>query len=314
MIRKFLLGLLLLAPLSVYPLLRDSVTPLHDCKGPQDELDLLAPDQHIALGCLSILPGQAFPGCIPWEAMRGMPIEEARALEERAKSLALVELAAKDPIEFLQQGLDRYTKEVQGYRCIFDKQEKVNGKLRPKETIRVHFREQPFSVHMEWLKGRERAFKSLFVEGENDNLIYVRVLHATLGLKLPKKVDADDVRATSRFPVTQFGMYLGAKDTVEHMRRAQEEGRLHVKYVGIERFLELGNRLCYKFVRTPYDPPEGLAKENLNELTIYIDAQTRLQVGSVLKDTEGKLIAEYYFREIELNPTFDEKQFTMDSL
>ena len=87
-----------------------------------------------------------------------------------------------------------------------------------------------------------------------------------------------------------------------------------MKYLGIERPKEVGNRLCYKFVRTPYDPPEGLAKENLNELTIYIDMQTMMQVGSVLKDMEGKLIAEYFFREIELNPTFDEKQFTMDAI
>ena len=120
--------------------------------------------------------------------------------------------------------------------------------------------------------------------------------------------------ATSRFGVDKFGMYLGAKDTVEYMAKAKQKGTLHIKYLGIERAKEVGNRFCYKFVRTPYETPEGLASEKLNELTIYIDTQTRLQVGSVLKDTDGKLIAEYFFRDIELNPTFDEKQFTMDSL
>ena len=314
MIRKFLFGLLLLAPLSIYPLLRDSDS--HDgyegdCT--QHQADPLTPDQHLALGCLSILPGQSFPGGIPWEAMRGMAIQETRIIEERAKSLALVELAENDPVEFLQQGLDRYSKEVQGYRCIFDKQEKVNGKLRPKESIRVHFREQPFSVHMEWLKGKDLAYKSLWVRGDNDDLLIVRALFSFGPIK-HRKIDADDVKATSRFPVTQFGMYLGAKDTVEYMAKAKAAGKLHVKYLGLERAKEVGNRLCYKFVRTPYDAPEGLAKENLNELTIYIDAQTRLQVGSVLKDTNGKLIAEYLFREIELNPKFDENQFTMDAI
>ena len=305
MIRKFLFGLLLLAPLSIYPLLRDSDS--HDgyegdCT--QHQADPLTPDQHLALGCLSILPGQSFPGCIPWEPMRDLGQQESRALEE---------LAQKDPVEFLQQGLNRYTKEVRGYRCIFDKQEKVNGKLRQKESIRVHFREQPFSVHMDWIKGEGRAVKSLYDAGENDNVLAVR-LSRIFPVILHKKLTDPEVVATSRFGVTKFGMYFGAKDTVDTMREAAKKNTLHVSYKGIERPKELGHRLCYKFVRTPYDSPEGLAKENLNELTIYIDMQTRLQVGSVLKDTNGKLIAEYLFREIELNPKFDENQFTMDAL
>jgi hypothetical protein len=39
-----------------------------------------------------------------------------------------------------------------------------------------------------------------------------------------------------------------------------------------------------------------------------------MQVGSVLLDAEGNLIAEYYFRDFELNPTFSEKQFTRENL
>lgn len=305
MIRKFLLGLLLLTPLSVYPLLRNNeARNEYDPFTTQPQADPLTPDQHLALGCLSILPGLPFPGCIPWEPMRDLGQQESRALEE---------LAEKDPVEFLQQALNRYAKEVHGYRCIFDKQEKVNGKLRQKESIRVHFREQPFSVHMDWIKGEGRAVKSLYDAGENDNVLAVR-LSRIFPVILHKKLTDPEVMATSRFGVTKFGMYFGAKDTVDTMREAAKKNTLHVSYQGIERPKELGNRLCYKFIRTPYDSPEGLAKENLNELTIYIDMQTRLQVGSVLKDTAGKLIAEYFFREIELNPTFDEKQFALDSL
>jgi hypothetical protein len=34
----------------------------------------------------------------------------------------------------------------------------------------------------------------------------------------------------------------------------------------------------------------------------------------VLKDSDGKLIAEYFFHDIHLNPTFTEKQFTQKAL
>jgi outer membrane lipoprotein-sorting protein len=46
------------------------------------------------------------------------------------------------------------------------------------------------------------------------------------------------------------------------------------------------------------------------KLTIWIDCDTLMQVGSDLRDADGEFIAEYYFRDIELNPKFDDKQFT----
>ena len=64
-------------------------------------------------------------------------------------------LAAEDPISFLEVCMTRYEKEVQGYRCIFVKQEKVAGKLRDKEKLLCYFREKPFSVHMRWLEGKD---------------------------------------------------------------------------------------------------------------------------------------------------------------
>ena len=39
-----------------------------------------------------------------------------------------------------------------------------------------------------------------------------------------------------------------------------------------------------------------------------------MQIGSVLKDTEGNLIAEYYFIDVKLNPEFSENQFTRSAL
>ena len=41
---------------------------------------------------------------------------------------------------------------------------------------------------------------------------------------------------------------------------------------------------------------------------------TLLQAGSLLRDSDGNIIAEYFFRDVELNPEFDEKQFTRDKL
>jgi hypothetical protein len=299
--RKLLLGLLLLAPLSFYPFLRDTGAENGRAKYIPQPPPPLTPDQHLVLGCFALLPGQSFPAVIPWEPYRKIGQQESHALEL---------LAETDPVEFLQLCLNRYEQDVRGYRCVFAKQEKVNGKLRKKERIFVHFREKPFSVHMEWLEGNDLlgAKRTLYAEGLTDGFLFART---TFGLVVPKKLDDPQVTATSRFPITQFGVASGARDTLKSMRAAKENGTLYISYEGIVRVKEVGDRLCYKFIRAPQVPPEA---EGVNELILYVDLQTHMQVGSVLLDTEGNLIAEYYFRDMDLNPSFDEKQFTRSSL
>jgi hypothetical protein len=129
---------------------------------------------------------------------------------------------------------------------------------------------------------------------------------------LTRPLDASDVKATSRFGIDKFGMHMGAQDTLQAIHAAQKAGTLHLKYEGIEKVSKAGDRLCYKLVRTPYTPPEE--KEGINELITYIDRATLLQVGSILKDAKGEFIGEYFFRDIELNPAFDEAQFTRKKL
>lgn len=301
--RKLLLGLLLLAPLGFYPALRDN--KVHSTIPDPPARNPLAEEAQVRLHSLALLPGNTFPGCMPWESLRRIGEDQSNKMEELVK---------KDPVAFLEYCLDRYTKEVQGYRCTFAKQERVNGTLRDYEVIRANFREKPFSVHMEWKEGLDLCFASMFVAGENDGCLLARsrVPPGFRGLVLKRPLDAADVKRTSRFGIDKFGMYCGAKDTLDAIHKAKEAGTLHLKYHGIEMVEKAGNRLCYKLVRTPYEPPE--AKEKINELTIFIDRATLLQVGSILKDEKGEFIAEYFFRDIELNPTFDEGQFTKKKL
>jgi hypothetical protein len=223
-------------------------------------------------------------------------------------------LAQKDPLQFLEQSLKSY-EDIQGYRCIFGKQERVQGKLLDPEVIRVHYRARPFSVHMQWLEGADACFASLFVEGENNGMLLARsrLLGGFPGPIFQKRLDSPEAKASSRFGMDRFGMEMGARDTIRAMRAAKERDKLFLKFEGIERVDKAGGRLCYKLVRTPYDPPESEG-EKLNELTIYIDRATLFQVGSILKDVKNELIAEYFFRDIEVNPTFHETQFTRKKL
>ena len=55
-------------------------------------------------------------------------------------------------------------------------------------------------------------------------------------------------------------------------------------------------------------------EEGISELTVYIDKETWLQLGSIIKGEEGRLIGEYFFRDIKINPHFEPGTFTREAL
>src|SRR5262245_43502409 len=147
MCRYCLLGLLLITPLVFYPFLRDSRTHIDVCPAPRND-NPLSEQAQIALHCFSAMPGPMMPASVPWDPLCRIALDKSKEMDK---------LVETDPVKFLELCLAQYPKNVQGYRCIFDKHEKVNGTMRDPEIIRAHFREKPFSVHMAWLDGADRA-------------------------------------------------------------------------------------------------------------------------------------------------------------
>jgi hypothetical protein len=252
---------------------------------------------------IAVPPSQPFPGSLPWLPLR----------EGDTKGVDF--LIHYHPLLFLEMCLDRYTQEVRGYSAKLIKRERVGGKLQPLEKVETFFREQPFSVFMNWLEGGvgfPPPQDVLYVKGENNDKLLARGRKlAYLAGVFEKDVHSEEVKKTGRYTIDEFGIYLGTERTVAAMRKAKERGTLHVTYQGLFKVPELADRECYKFVRTPYEPPED---EGVNELTIFIDKENWLQVGSILKDKDGNLIASYFFRDVKINPEFKNNQFTRAAL
>jgi len=222
-------------------------------------------------------------------------------------------LRQTDPLAFLEKCLQRTRAEVTGYTAIFRKREKLGGKLENPEEIQIAFSEKPFRVYMNWLSGARltTAKKLIYAAGENNGKLLALPTLPFLPI-LTKDIHGSEATSGSRYTVDQFGMGLGMERSIGSMTRAKARGQLHLKYHGEVQEPRVGDNItCYKFVRKPYEP---LEEDNLNELTIYVDKATGLQVGSVLKDDKGNLVAEYFFREVKLNPTFPDWQFTRAAL
>jgi hypothetical protein len=264
----------------------------------------------LSLFCI-LIPGMALRP----EPTESVPLANVKDDGSRLPSEArMEELARTDPIAFLQACIVRYNRQVHGYRCILHKRERLEGKLQDPEEIDVSFREDPFSVFFEWREGARKALRVLYVEGENkDQLVVKPKPIERLGLTIPLPVVTRDplgadARASGRYPLTEFGIAIGTRRTLYAMDKARKEHALHVEYLGLRKIKELDDRACYVFRRTGYRQPEE--SDGITELTFYVDKETWLQTGSILKGKGGQLLGEFFFRKVELNPTFPPDTFT----
>ncbi|MCI0683538.1 MAG: DUF1571 domain-containing protein [Gemmataceae bacterium] len=256
------------------------------------------------LGGLAFMTGAGFPGTVPWGPLDRVAKEGVFPLEI---------LLHYHPVLFLEECQARYKENVEGYTCTFYKQERVKGKLLNADKISIHFCDEPFSVHMHFLETAGRAHKVVYPDRGDRFKLAARGkgLGVTLPFIMTKDINSPDAKESSRFPINEFGIYKGTESTIASMRRAQARGELHVRYEGVFKVPELGDRECYKLVRTPYNPPE---LEGIYEYTLYIDKELLLQTGSVLRDSKGELIAQYWFSDVKLNPEFKDDQFTRNAL
>jgi hypothetical protein len=116
--------------------------------------------------------------------------------------------------------------------------------------------------------------------------------------------------------------------TREAWKRAKDRGD-RIEYLALESVAEAGGRTCHVLRRTcpgpeidsfaldeaPPADPEKVRKDGFTEVTLYVDADRRLQVGSRLTRDGGKeLVGSYFYRDLELNPELPADTFTMAAL
>jgi hypothetical protein len=258
--------------------------------------------------CFVLLPG----GPRAASADKQAPPSPRKAVPDDGAALpdnaAMTRLAKDDPVRFLETCLKRCDREVKAYRCTLVKRERLDGKLQREEVTAIAFRERPFSVLMEWKEGARLAQRVLYVKGANDDMLLVKPtgLASLIGV-VQRDPDGPDARKSGRYPLTEFGIKIAMERTLGSWLAARKDDALHVEYLGVHKLAEVGGRPCWALKRSGYKRPE---EDGITELTTYIDQETWLQVGSVVKGTDGQLLGTYYFRDIQLNPKFPADTFT----
>lgn len=264
------------------------------------------------------------------------------------------DLAKTDPVAMFAKCLARYQREVKGgFRCTLEKTEWVGGAARPTELIQLvacdefaHGKEP--AVRMIWNSGAPKdpfGFEiraTLLIESvreKSENGTTIMEKHYEITTYRPRaprstlavEVNGSRAKVHSRYCMRDCGLYRGLQRTYLAWKARAEREELHVRYLGKREEPKVGGRVCYVVQRTstvpeldpfevggqPESDPAIVERDGFNEVTVFIDAEHWMQVGTIIRRTDvnpPRLIGEYYFRDIELNPEFPPDTFTVEGM
>ena len=235
------------------------------------------------------------------------------------------ELARTDAVRMLEAGLTRYKREVPGgFRARLHKQERIAGTLHPPERVRIAVRNDPPAVSMIWEEGARKVFGSTLVgalypytdaKGAETDPAAMAVWRpgALLSWK-HVEVKGDSARGAARYCITDSGFAPAMLRTHAAWKRAKDRGDPAPAYLGLRPVDELGGRVCHVVRRDCPHPeadsfaldeerptdPKRVARDGFDRVTIMVDAETWLQIGTELTRTNGDVVGRYYFRDVEL--------------
>jgi len=195
--------------------------------------------------------------------------------------------------------------DIEDYEATFIRQETVRGKLRKPEKIAFYFK-RPFKVRMRWLSGSKTQSEIVYVKGENDNKILVKMKGLLGGLIKVLKVDVDGylARRSSSRPVTQAGIGKMIDSLIDLTTRAKNQDEVELTYLGEEwvddRKVDVVERLL---PADKYEAPRTL---------IYIDKRLDVPIQTILYDGEGEVYEQYKYQDLLVNVGLEDSLFTFE--
>lgn len=224
--------------------------------------------------------------------------------------LLVLEISLSAAGAYDREDLDNWLKHAEAtlaktdsYTAIFHKQERIQEKLTPEETIFIKFK-KPFKVYMKWVKEPYKGRESLYIEGHNDNLIRVRE-YGIAGI-ITVNIDPKGTLGMkgSRHPVTESGI----ENLVKLIRRNLEEGAgardIVLREQGEERVYGRTTRKMELIL------PKNKAKSYYcHRALINLDVETRLPIRVQIYDWDDTLLESYGYEAVKLDAGLTEADF-----
>lgn len=228
---------------------------------------------------------------------------------------SLAERLQRDPMALADMGLERYTREVKDYSCVFHKQERIDGKLGAEQQIKVLYREAPHSVFMTWLKNEDQCRRALYVrdrhvnsKGEQEAMVEpAGALVRLIVSETLVPIHGARSRKASRRTIDEFGFKSTLDLLMRYNNLAKGRGVLEISYVGEGKVDE---RPTFVLVRNlPYTGPDCEFPDA--RMIIHFDQEWLLPVAvySYADKQEKVLLGSYIMTEVKLNQGLGDAAF-----
>ena len=278
---------------------------------------LLRPsNNHIRIAVGLLLAGLFCIQCTRSEAFKATPIVSAYAADSEPPAAGMADprlqqldnLAKKDHVALIKQAIARYKESVQDYSCTFIKQERLNGQLQPDQEIKVKFREQPFSVGMQWVRNAPIGDAILYVEGKCDGQMLVRpkgLLGKMIGVQMRKPGDPA-VMANTLKPITAFGLRKNLESLLAVYELAGQRGDSVNSFAG---YKEVAGRKVMVLKRELPNKPDYPCKL----VVWYLDVEYEAPMALESYDWDDQLIASYLYKGLKFNNGYSDSDFAPEA-
>jgi hypothetical protein len=256
-------------------------------------------------GVLAAVLALAAGGCGPARP-EAPPVAAADANADHDDLRAL---ARSDHVALLERCLSHYDRSYADYTCIFVKQERIEGRLRPPQTIAVSFRDEPFSVGMRWLRNPPAADRLLYVAGRYDGQMLVRPTSPLAKLIAPSVLRPPDgpqaMRSTLR-PVTRFGFRRALEGLLAVYGRGRDRGGLEEAFGG---YADVAGRRAVVLVRRlPQPAADDLGASPLTK--IYVDVRRLVPILVEGYAAGGQFQCRYLYKDVRFNVGLGREDFS----
>jgi outer membrane lipoprotein-sorting protein len=194
--------------------------------------------------------------------------------------------------------------QVENYRTIFHKQERVEGKLMEEETVSFKFK-KPFKVYMRWIKGPYKGRELLYADGWNNNRMMVH--DSGIAGMITVNLDPKGSLAMkgNRHPITDSGLDHLVKLMGDHVRRGIRDGELEFKVVGEETVY--GRRTQ----RIEIVSPRNRAKKYYcYRATLNLDLEKKVPIKVQIYDWDNSLVENYGYEDLRFNGNLVDADFS----
>lgn len=207
----------------------------------------------------------------------------------------------KDAIRELDRMREAYAR-VTDYTANFQKQERVDGKLLPAESIELKFK-KPFKIYMKWLPGPGEGRELLYATGTNGNRLVAHGGGFTRSIVMNLDPDGKVAMRGNRHPVTDVGIGRMLDIVTGEVGKARKAG---VGTITVMDSTVFGRPARLIVVEAPADG-KGVFYARRSE--IWQDQALRLPVKIMVYGWSGELLESYGYKDLKVNPGLSDREF-----